>query len=149
MPQCFQCNSDVQFPCIGVGLPGLTRGAIVLASNPQLARQSYFRRLAMATRSQMEREDLSRRQFPDWLADVIYGHDGPILWANGSHFYATDTFIDDAFNNDGSFRWLSDFVSFAERVPRQNPQIRVLNRLRIISLAFQIDQPTVARHFCR
>lgn len=149
MPHCFQCNSNVQFPCAGADLPGLKRGAIVMASNTQLGKVSYFRRLAMATRSQMERAGMSRRQFPDWLADVIYGYDGPILWSNGSHFYATDTLIDDAFNNDGSFRWLSDFVTFAEREPRQSPQVRVLTRLRVISLAFQIDQPNIARHFCR
>jgi hypothetical protein len=53
--------------------------------------------------------------------------------------------IDRAFNDDDSFRWRSDFLRFAETEPKQPPQARVLNRLRLIDLAFRIAKPEQAR----
>ena len=52
-----------------------------------------------------------------------------------------DETIDLAFGDDGSFRWLSDFLSFASEPPKQKPQRRVLTRLRLIDLAFRIEHP--------
>lgn len=60
-------------------------------------------------------------------------------------FEVSDTAIDEAFNDDGSFRWLSDFLRFAEMEPRQRPQARVLDRLRLIDLALRIAKPERAR----
>lgn len=143
MTLCLQCRSDVPFPCIWQG--PAPANAVMVASDWELRKRTYFRRLAVATASL----EMSRRRIPDWLTDTIYGHRGLILWPSGRRYELHDTAIDDAFGNDGSYRWLSDFVRFAEQPPRQKPQTRVLERLRLLSLAFQIERPAVARHFCR
>lgn len=78
---------------------------------------------------------------PNWIADVIFRYEGQITWGNGDRFVIADTAIDHAFNEDGSFRWISDFLNFAETPPRQRPQDRVLARLRLIDLAFRIAYP--------
>lgn len=145
MPLCVKCNRVVCRPCI----PGTTgagdKPKIIVARDLELLRPSYFRRLAVATANL----ELPRRRIPDWMADVIYGYEGRILWPDGTAVVIPDNLIDDAFNNDGSFRWLSDFIRFAERMPRQAPQQRVVTRLRLLDLAFRIDLPDTARHFGR
>ncbi|MEM1410694.1 MAG: hypothetical protein AAGG79_08145, partial [Pseudomonadota bacterium] len=110
------------------------RRVIVVARDDELRRRSYVRRLAMATRAL----NLPRREIPNWLADTIFGHRGPITWSGGKVFEIGDEDIDAAFNHDGSFRWLSDFLLFANRTPEVSPQSRVLSRLRLIDLAFRI-----------
>jgi hypothetical protein len=102
-----------------------------------LGRISHFQRLAMATRDL----GLSRREIPNWIADVVHGFDGRIEWPNGAPFVVTDEAIDAAFNDNGSFRWISDFIAFALVPPRQRPQARVIERLRLIDLAFRIAHP--------
>lgn len=112
--------------------------SVVVATNRELGRVWYFRRLAIATAAL----DLSRREIPNWMADVIYGYDGRILCPDGSGFHISDTAIDDAFNDDADFRWLSDFVRFAfTNTPKQRPQSRIYARLRLLDLAFQIADP--------
>lgn len=148
MPLCVKCKREVCNPCLRGSSLG-ERQRIVVASDDELTRLSCFRRMAMATASLVRSEGISRRRFPDWLADTIYGYEGEIVWAHGGAFTISDTAIDDAFNNDGSFRWLWGFVRFADETPRQAPQQRVLARLRLIELAFQIAKPDIARHFRR
>jgi hypothetical protein len=63
--------------------------------------------------------------------------------ADGRPFELPD--IDDAFGGDGSFRWLSDFIRFAEDPPHQLPQRRIIARLRLIDLYFRIKHPERAR----
>ena len=118
---------------------------IRVATCEQLLNLHYFARLAIATANL----DMPRRKIPDWMATTIYLYDGLIVWPDGLPFLIPDTAIDDAFNDDGSFRWLSDFLKFAVRSPRQKPQRRILPRLRLIDLAFRIDKPDIARHFGR
>lgn len=149
MPLCVKCNRVVCNPCIQAQADTGKWRRITVASDRELRRRSYFRRLAMATRALQAELDISRREMPDWIADTIYAHRGEIVSADGKAFIVADTDIDDAFSNDGSFRWLSGFVRFAEKPPRQAPQTRVLDRLRLIDLAFRIARPDVARHFGR
>lgn len=114
------------------------RKTVVVATNFELSRIWYFRRLAIATCAL----DLSRREIPNWIADVIFSYEGRILWPNGEEFRISDTAIDDVFGNDGSFRWISDFLKFGSlRAPRQKPQYRIIKRLRLIDLAFRIAHP--------
>jgi len=116
-----------------------------MASIQELRTTSYFRRLAIATTNL----GLSRREIPNWMADVIFDFEGTIRSLEGRNVEVKDTAIDDAFNNDGSFRWLSDFVGFADESPRQAAQHRVINRLQLLDLAFKIDKPEIALHFGR
>jgi len=136
---CVKCRLSVCNPCMPVA--GQNVRTVVAASDGQLSRKSHVQRLAMATRAL----ELPRRAIPDWIADQVFGFEGAIVWPDGRAFDLTDTSIDEAFNDDGSFRWLSDFLRFAESEPRQRPQVRVLARLRLIDLAFRIDKPKQAR----
>jgi len=135
---CVKCRLSVCNPCVPVA--GQSVRTVVVASDAQLSRKSHVQRLAMATRAL----ELPRRAIPDWIADQVYAFEGAILWPDGTPFSITDTAIDEAFNDDGSFRWLSDFLRFAEMEPRQRPQARVLGRLRLIDLAFRIAKPDQA-----
>ncbi len=149
MPLCIKCNRVVCVPCIRPKLGSDAAPKIYVVSDDELLRRHYFRRLAIASAALKSEMDLSRREFPDWMADVIYSYEGQILWAHGGPFTVSDSAIDDAFGNDGSFRWLSDFFSFAEIPPKQRPHFGVIARLRLIDLAFRIARPDTARHFGR
>jgi len=142
---CSKCNRYVCNPC---QTPYKRSGepAEVFTANPaQLRSRAYFRRLAIATSNL----GLSRREIPNWMADVIFEFKGVIRSHDGQTLNITDTAIDDAFRNDGSFRWLSDFMGFAERPLRQSPQMRIIVRLQLLDIAFKIDKPEIAKHFGR
>jgi len=136
---CVKCRLSVCNPCMPVA--GQNVRTVAVASDAQLSRKSHVQRLAMAARAL----ELPRRAIPDWIADQLFGFEGVIVWPDGKPFELSDTAIDETFNDDGSFRWLSDFLRFAEAEPRQRPQARVLNRLRLIDLAFRIAHPDRAR----
>ena len=108
---------------------------VVVASDRQLRRKSHFQRLAIATGALQ----FSRRKLIDEISDELYAFTGKIVWPDGTLFEVPD--IDDAFGGDGSFRWLSDFIRFAEQPPQQHPQRRVIARLRLIDLYFRIKHP--------
>jgi hypothetical protein len=112
---------------------------VTVATLPELLRLAHFRRLAIATAAL----EFSRRKLIDEMSDVLYGFEGKLVWPDGSAYDLPD--IDDAFGGDGSFRWLSDFIRFAERPPHQIPQRRIIERLRLIDLYFRIKHPERAR----
>ncbi|MDI4665382.1 hypothetical protein K9U40_13740 [Xanthobacter autotrophicus] len=118
-------------------------GSIIVPTMAELLRPSRFRRLAIATAAL----DIPRRKLPDVIADSLYGYSGVILRADGSPYELPD--IDDVFGNDGSFRWISAFTRFAVEPPRQAAQERVLPRLEVIDLYFQIKHPERARLIAR
>jgi len=136
MTTCQRCGRDVCKPCQSKPVNDNKR-VVVVARDDELLRRSHVQRLGVATRAL----GLSRREIPNWMADVIFGFKGKIIWSGGKTFLIPDEGIDKAFNDDGSFRWLSDFMLFGEREIRQSPQFRVLHRLRLIDLAFRIAYP--------
>lgn len=113
--------------------------SVTVASDRQLRRRSHFQRLAIATAAL----EVSRRELINVISDEIYAFDGVIFWPDGRAFEIPD--IDEAFGTDGSFRWVSDFIRFADEPPRQLPQARVVDRLRMIDLYFRIKHPERAR----
>lgn len=113
---------------------------VVMAADYELGRCAHVSRLAMAAVA----EGLSRREWPNAIADAIYGFEGAIYFADGRKFEPTDTEVDDTFA-DPDFRWISDFLAFADVPPRQRPQLRTLARLRLIDLYFRIKHPERAR----
>ncbi len=119
-------------------------GIIDVPTRDAVLSRSYFHRLAIATASL----NLPRRSIPDWIADGIY-RDDIVFVLHGKRVTFGDEDIEIAFNHDLSFRWLSDFVRFAEHVPRQNPQSHVARRLQLIATAFWVHKPMIARHFAR
>lgn len=112
---------------------------VVVASTHELRRRSHYMRLAIATKAL----PVSRRELINVVADAIYGFKGKIIWPSGDAFPIP--YVDDAFGNDGSFRWVSDFLRFSEETPRQMPQKRIIERLRLIDLYFRIKHPERAR----
>jgi len=142
---CSKCNRYVCNPCQTPYKHSGDPREVFMASTAQLRSRAYVRRLAIATRNL----GLSRREIPNWMADVIFEFEGVIRSHDRQVLTITDTAIDDAFGNDGSFRWLSDFMAFAEKPLRQNPQMRVIVRLQLLDITFKIDKPEIAKHFGR
>jgi len=109
----------------------------------------YYHRLAGAT-SELRHADgsrISRRDIPFWMADQLFDENLRFEYRDGTPFFVSDTAIDDVFNNDGSFRWLSDLTAFAERPPRQVPQARLVPRLTLLALSFWVAHPEIAAGF--
>lgn len=143
-PICSTCGRDVCNPCTFRPANDNKR-VVTVARDDELLRRSHFQRLGTATRAL----NLSRREIPNWMADVIFGFKGKIVWPGGMEFRVHDEAIDQAFGDDGSFRWLSAFMLFGERELRQSPQFRTLHRLRLIDLAFRIAYPERAAFIAR
>lgn len=108
---------------------------VVVASDWELRRRSHYMRLAISTVAL----DVSRRELINVVADTIYGFKGKIIMPNGNPFHIP--YVDDVFGNDGSFRWVSDFLRSAAVPPRQMPQLRITPRVGLIDLHFRIKYP--------
>jgi hypothetical protein len=89
---------------------------------------------------------LSRRSFPDWMADALFLRDVEFRFRDGSLYEIVDDEIDFAFG-DPSFRWLSDFTNLSRLPLRQKPHHTIELRLRLIALSFWVDYPEIAKHF--
>jgi len=93
--------------------------------------------LWMATRNMK----ISRRTWPDEIADTIYNFDGDIMVGNGMRWPIPD--VDKVL---GDSRWFSYyFEEDDEGEPRR--EVRLIERLRLIDLYFKIKYPLIARHF--
>jgi hypothetical protein len=104
---------------------------IVLADNDTLLSKENAVRLASFIAASRK----SRRSIPDWIAQNIYQDGVRIFCSSGAELDFDCNAIDSAFNEDGSFRWISDFVKFASKAPRQKLQDRVLERIRLLEAA--------------
>jgi hypothetical protein len=86
--------------------------------------------------------DVPRRQVPEWVTNTFYAFEGYVIDEHGrdvtldvDEFYAS-------FNEDEEFRWISDFLKFAQREPRQRAQRRVMERLRYLTAAAAVYEYT-------
>lgn len=130
------------------GTPQFPREIIVPEAEEVLTK-AYYHKLAAAVAA-LRHEDgrrMSRRAVPDWMADQLFSEDVRFVHTDGSPFESSDTAIDEAFNDDGTFRWLSYLVAFADSPPRQAPQARLAPRLILLSLAFWVAHPKIAEGF--
>ncbi|MGH1351637.1 MAG: hypothetical protein ACRBBN_12655 [Methyloligellaceae bacterium] len=134
MTKCPYCN---QSNCSTNCKSRKRKRIVTVASDQELSRKSHMRRLAIATKAL----GIPRREIPNWMADVIFNFSGDILWPSGEKFIVGDEDIDLSFNDEGSFRWFSDFMRFADVEPKQKPQERIIARLRLIDLSFRIAHP--------
>lgn len=86
--------------------------------------------------------DMPRREVPEWVTNTFYAFEGVVIDEHGrditldvDKFYAS-------FNEDEEFRWISDFLKFAHREPRQRAQRRVMDRLRYLTAAAAVYEYT-------
>lgn len=97
---------------------------------------SYKKRLWLAARNM----NISRRRWPDVIADAIYNFEGYIVIDNGMLWP-----IPDVDNVLGDPRWFSYYFEEVEGEPRR--EVRLIERLRLLDLYFKIKHPNIARHF--
>lgn len=110
---------------------------IVVESRETLESPLYKKRVWLAARNMK----ISRRNWPDVIADAIYNFDGYIMVGNGMRWP-----IPDVDNVLGDPRWFSYyFEADDEDKPRRS--VRLLERVRLISLYFKIAHPKIASHF--
>lgn len=109
---------------------------LVLRGKETMVRPDYLHQLASFYQSLKH----PRREIPNWMADTLASWEGGISYQESFEFYADDESIDRAFNYEGSFRWISDFVKFSEQKPKQNAQYRIMDRLLIMSAAAAINE---------
>lgn len=129
--------------------PPLHSREIIVPEVDEVLTKSYYHKLAKAVAELRIANGsyMSRRKVPDWMADQLFSEQVCFVRKDGVPFEISDTAIDDAFNDDGTFRWLSYLVAFAESPPRQAPQARLAQRLILLSLAFWVAHPEIAEGF--
>jgi len=76
--------------------------SIVIPPDQVLLSAYFLRRIAALLASL----DIPRRSIPDWIADTLYEYGGKVSHASGAHFDVHAVDVDDAFGNEGSFRWV-------------------------------------------
>jgi hypothetical protein len=94
---------------------------------------------------------LSRRKIVDHVADTLFATDRVIVDGNGRRIWITDSIVDDAFDTEGdpSVRWVSDWLHFRDRAPRQALQYRMLPRVRLLWAALALKHPSLAQAVVR
>jgi hypothetical protein len=118
---------------------------VIIPDDDVLLNPIAIHRFAIA----LQNQSLSRRSVANFILDVVYGYRGLILNADRTVFCICRMDVDDAFNDDGTYRWVSDFLRFTMAPPKQRAQRRILKRLQLIALALIIDDPKLMGHILR
>lgn len=82
--------------------------------------------------------DIPRREVPEWISNLCYSFEGRVEDSYGVPIDIDQDDLARSFNEDESYRWISDFVKWADRTPRQRAQERVIERLRYMTAAAAI-----------
>lgn len=114
---------------------------IYLATNEELLKESYYRRLWMATRS----ISIPRRNWLDEIADTLRDFDGVIIYRSGKPFAIP--LVDEIFGDDPDMRWLGYYLKPKKGGALPQSKSRKLERLQLLDLYFRIQHPEIARHF--
>lgn len=156
----------------GIGTPGDEESAyrrIVVPIDDQLVARSAHRRLAIVVKAL----DLPRRKTIGWIGDQLYDFlaiadrwreddiaaadrrgqrrevvrpRGEFVWAAGDRYKLPC--VATVFG-DEDYAWISHLKRFAFVESRQRPQVRIIERLRLIYLAIEVWNPAIARHILR
>lgn len=147
MGLCVKCRLNVCTPCVPVQGEAANDnvGIVRIAHNRVLLRPQHYQYLAW----RLAGIDVSSRGYLDWLADRLFFFEGTILDRDGSPLELGDTAIDDAFGDEPSARWVRSFRAAADKGLKQTPQRKLLPRLRLIDLGFQIADVGTARAYGR
>ncbi len=111
---------------------------VVVASKQELTNVYYTRRLWMAARNM----GISRREWPNVIAQSIYDYKGKIYCPDGRKWYIPH--VDDVL---GDPRWFSYYFEEQDGLPRR--KVRLIEKLKLIDLYFRISKPDIQRHFGR
>ena len=114
---------------------------VYLAAPEELQRESYYRRLWMATRN----ISIPRRDWLDEIADAFRDFEGKVLERPGKAFYMP--LVDDIFGNDPDMRWMGYYLKSAHNKNLPQSKSRKIERLQMLDLYFKIKHPDIARHF--
>ena len=115
--------------------------SVFIESTESIRRDSFQHRLWLATRNM----NISRRKWPDAIADAIYNYKGDIFISKDSRMLWPIPVIVEVW---GDPRWLSYFLEMGKNGERRRGVI-MLERLRLIDLYFKIKHPAIAKHFSR
>ncbi len=138
---CPFCGRDVRRPCCPIALPrpandndpGLE--PLFVAPDDRLRCAAAFQALAAKTKAL----SLSRHKTLRRFVDTVVDFEGIVLWPGGMPFDRSEKTVLATFGDDPDCKWVGAFMQFAETEPKQRPQWRVVPRLRLIDLAFRID----------
>jgi hypothetical protein len=111
-----------------------TTASITLPSDAVFLRRELYRELAV----RLSRLPVSSREVPNWIADRVFFYEGEVRSVDGHLVVVGDEEIDRAFS-DPDFRWIRSFRKNADRPLHQQPQKRLIHRLRLIWLALEIE----------
>ena len=114
---------------------------VYLATPEEVQRESYYRRLWIATKN----ISIPRRDWLDEIADTFRDFEGRVLEYPGKAFYTP--LVDDIFGNDPDMRWLSYYLKSAYNKNLPQSKSRKIERLQMLDLYFKIKHPDIARHF--
>lgn len=146
--ECTICKRRVELPCNPAN-DNKSKEVVVVACDEQLKRKSHYQRLGIA----YSNLPFSRRAVPDFVNDTIcdfLNSDRKIRWADGRSFVYRDEAIETAFRNELNFRWISDLIrTVTNGGPKQSPQDRVLERMRLLDLALRIKYPSLAQNIAK
>ena len=115
-----------------------------LPSDREILKRKYYEGVAWA----VFELKLSRQVFVDWCLKQLYNPRNRFYKSCGKEIFPIlicDFY--NAFNDDESFRAITDLTNFALVPPKQNPPKSHLKRLQLISLAIMASRPDLARYF--
>lgn len=114
---------------------------LFVASDKVLLNTLRVQRIAL----EMASLELSRRAIPFWLADVLFGFEGKVLYEDHTAYVIDDEIVDRTLGEDPSCKWLGDFIKRAARGRQIVPQVRTVERLRLLDIAVRIHRATMPK----
>lgn len=133
---CWFCRQDPKCRCLYND--GKPKKRIILPKDNEILTIEYVSALALA----LVRLGLSREKFISWLTDQLYNEKYEFYYSDGdTKFPILLCTVYKAFNDDCSFRWISDFEKFAYKPLLQKPHKSHLMRLQLITLAIKAARP--------
>lgn len=130
--KCPHCGT--QLAEILSGSAAQTTTSVTLPADHAFLRRELYQELAL----KVSKLPISSREVPNWIADRIFFFEGEVRHVDGHAFVLGDEEIDSAFS-DPDFRWIRSFRKNANRLLNQQPQKRLIHRLRLIWLALEIE----------
>lgn len=109
--------------------------ALCLWRDDRIGQKQSMQRLAQFFTSL---DKMPRRDIPFWMVDRLSEWEGAIWDGDDLKIIYEPETVDASFNDDGSFRWISDFLKLASSEPRQQAQRRVLERLRLMTASVAV-----------